>query len=102
VSTLHRSFDENVPLNEFYQMMLGGEYRLGPRSSLVAQYHYLTRPFDNTGLQMLDRRIFEFLLGIKYLTKGGILIQGGIVEDYPRSEDAGADITFFLNVGKGF
>lgn len=51
---------------------------------------------------MLDRRIYDLLLGINYLTEDGIFIQGGGIEDFNNSENAGADITFFLNVGKNF
>lgn len=94
--------DENVPLAEFYEMMLGVEYEITSQMSILAQVNYRTRPFRNTGLQMLDRRIYDFLLGINYLTQGGVFIQGGGIEDFNGSEDAGADITFFLNVGKRF
>jgi hypothetical protein len=93
---------EGVPLSEFYDLMLGGEYRVKPRFSLLMQVNYMTRPFQNTGLQMLDGRIFDVLLGITYLTKRGLFIQGGAVEDFFDSENAGADITFFLNIGMHF
>ena len=93
---------EGVPLKEFYNIMLGGEYRIKPRLSLLMQLNYVTRPFKDTGLQMLDRRIYDLLLGITYLTERGVFIQGGGVEDFIDSCDAGADITFFLNIGKNF
>ncbi|MFB0521310.1 MAG: DUF3187 family protein [Desulfatiglandales bacterium] len=93
---------ENVPLREFYEIMLGAEYRVSSRLSLLGQVNCITRPFENTGLQMLDRRIYDALLGIHYLTKGGVFIQGGTREDFKNSGNAGADITFFLNVGKNF
>jgi len=62
----------------------------------------IARPFKQTGLQMLDRRIYDSLVGINYLTEGGISVQGGAIEDFKNSGNAGADITFFLTVGKGF
>jgi hypothetical protein len=97
------AFDqENVPLREFYEIMLGAEYRVSSRLSVLGQVNCITRPFENTGLQMLDRRIYDALLGIHYLTKGGVFIQGGAREDFKNSGNSGADITFFLNVGKNF
>ncbi|UCH01032.1 MAG: DUF3187 family protein [Deltaproteobacteria bacterium] len=94
--------DEDVSLNEFYEFMLGAEYRICSRLSILAQVNCITRPFHHTGLQMLDRRIYDALLGINYLTKGGVSIQAGTIEDFKHSGNAGADITFFLNVGKDF
>lgn len=97
------AFDqEGVTLSEFYEIMLGAEYKLSSRFSLLAQVNCIARPFEQTGLQMLDRRIYDFLVGINYLTKGGVSVQGGAIEDFKNSGDAGADITFFLTVGKGF
>jgi len=97
------AFDqEGVSLREFYEVMLGLEYKVSSRTSLLAQLNYVTRPFKGTGLQMLDRRIYDLLLGIHYLTEGGVFFQGGAIEDFNRSWEAGADITFFLNVGKNF
>jgi hypothetical protein len=93
---------EGVSLSEFYDIMLGGEFRVKPQFSLLVQVNYMTRPFENTGLQMLDGRIFDVLLGISYLTEMGLLIQGGAVEDFFDSGNAGADITFFLNIGMYF
>ena len=93
---------EGVPLTEFYEFMLGGEYRVKPRFSLLMQINYVTRPFRDTGLEMLDRRIFDLLLGITYITERDLFIQGGAVEDFFYSCDAGADITFFLNMGMYF
>ena len=94
--------EEGVSLNEFYEFMLGAEYSISSRFSFLAQVNCITRPFKNTGLHMLDRRIYDLLLGINYLTKGGVFIQAGTIEDFKHSGSAGADITFFLNVGKNF
>ena len=71
-------------------------------SCTLAQENYITRPFENTGLQMLDRRIFDLLVGITYLTECDLFIQRGGIEDFHDSIDAGADITFFLNMGRHF
>ena len=94
--------EEDISLREFYDVMFGAKYKINPQLSILAQVNYMTRPFKDTGLKMLDRRIYDFLLGINYLTEGGIFIQGGGIEDFHDSCDAGADITFFLNVGKKF
>lgn len=94
--------EEDISLREFYEIMFGTRYKISPQLSILAQVNYITRPFEDTGLQMLDRRIFDLLLGITYLTKGGLFIQGGGIEDFCSSCDAGADITFFLNIGRHF
>ena len=94
--------DENISLREFYEVMFGARYKINSQLSILAQVNYTTRPFENTGLQMLDRRIFDLLAGITYLTEGDIFIQGGGIEDFHDSIDAGADITFFLNIGRHF
>lgn len=94
--------EEGVSVEEFFQVMFGLEYRFTQRLSAVAQVTYNTRPFEDTGLDMLDKRIFDLLLGVTYVTEKGFFIQGGGVEDIYDSVDAGADITFFLNVGVFF
>ncbi len=94
--------EENIQLSEFYTVMIGGEYRFALRLSAIAQLRLSTRPFDETGLAMLDSRIFDLLLGVSYFTKGKTYIQIGGVEDIYDSEGASADITFFLNIGKYF
>lgn len=94
--------DENISLREFYEVMFGARYKISPQLSILAQVNYITRPFEDTGLQMLERRIYDLLLGINYLTEDGIFIQVGGIEDFHDSCDSGADITFFLNLGKKF
>ena len=94
--------DEDISLRPFYEIMLGGEYKFSERFSGLLQLSYITRPFEHTGLIMLDDRMWYFLLGVNYLTKVGVYIQGGLIQDSFDSSDAGADITFFLNVGKNF
>jgi hypothetical protein len=89
-----------VPLRHFYEIMLASEYQVSSRTSFLAQLTCLTRPFRHTGLEMLDKRIIDLLLGITYLRESGLCIQGGIREDFRGSADAGSDITIFLNVGK--
>ncbi len=92
----------NLQLKEFYEIMLGAEYKLSSRLSLLAQLNCINRPFKETGLQMLDRRIYDSLVGIHYCTRHGFFVQAGAVEDFKNSGNAGADITFFLNLGKHF
>jgi hypothetical protein len=94
--------DEDISLIPFYEIMLGGEYKFTQRLSGLLQLSYITRPFEKTGLVMLDDRMWYFTLGVSYLTKMGVYIQGGLIQDSFDSSDQGADITFFLNVGKNF
>ena len=93
---------EDISLRPFCNIMLGEEYKLTERLSGLMQLSYITRPFEHTGLVMLDDRMWYVLLGLNYLTKTGLYIQGGLIQDTFDSSDAGADITFFLNVGKNF
>jgi len=93
---------EDVLLRKFYEVMLGAEYKVSSQFSTLMQVYYITRPFKDTGLDMLDKRMWNLLLGISYLTERGVYVQGGAVEDFLNSSNAGADITFFLNVGKNF
>jgi hypothetical protein len=93
---------EDVSLRKFYEIMLGAEYKVSSRFSTLVQLYYITRPFKDTGLDMVDRRMWNFLLGVSYLTERGVYVQGGAVEDFLGSSNAGADITFFLNVGRNF
>lgn len=89
-------------LEEFYTFMLGTEYRFTPHFSVLVQLNWISRPFERTGLSMLDRRIVDILIGISYHLKNGIFIQAGGVEDSFDSLDAAADFTFFLNAGVNF
>jgi hypothetical protein len=93
---------EDVSLRKFYEIILGAEYKVSSQFSTLMQLYYITRPFQDTGLDMLDKRMWNLLVGISYLTERGIYVQGGAVEDLFSSWNAGADITFFLNVGKDF
>ena len=93
---------EDISVSEFYQLMFGATYDLTSRLSFVTQLNYVGRPFDDTNLKMLGRKIYDITIGFNYLTEGAILIQAGGIEDIFDSIDAGADITFFLNVGKYF
>ena len=89
-------------LEEFYTFMFGTEYRFTPRFSALAQINWVSRPFEHTGLDMLDRRIIDLVIGLSYHMKNGIFIQAGGVEDCFDSLDAAADFTFFLNAGVNF
>ncbi|RJR23794.1 MAG: DUF3187 family protein [Desulfobacteraceae bacterium] len=92
----------NISVHNFYIFMLGIEYSINSRLSLICQGRYTSRPFRNAALAMLDRRIHDLTLGFNYVRDSGLFIQGGGVEDFRDSTEAGADITFFLNIGKFF
>ena len=94
--------DEGIAVDAFYSVIVAMEYAFTQQFSVLAQFHYLSRPFQETGLQVLDRRIYDLTLGVDYRTKQGYCIQGGIVEDIIDSTDAGSDVSFFLNLGKYF
>ena len=94
--------DAEVSLKEFYAFMVATEYRFKERFSAVAQMAWTTKPFQDSDLDMLDRRIIDLLIGLTYFTRSGIFIQTGGVEDIFDSTEAGADFTFFLNVGARF
>jgi hypothetical protein len=91
--------DDGIDLQEFYTLLLGLEYRFTPQCSLLAQTYHMTRPFSETGVDPLDRRIHELLVGVSYRTKGNVTVQGGFMEDILDSADAGADVTIFFNIG---
>ena len=94
------AFDNvGVTLREFYTLMFGVEYRLRPRWSILSQLNYLTRPFEHTNTDLLNKRIFEILVGFHYQAGEKIFIQAGGVEDIFRSADASADVTLFMNMG---
>ena len=94
--------DAGISLREFYTFMLGTEYSFTPRFSALAQINWITKPFKDTGLEVLDRRIFDFLIAVTYQTENRIFVQVGGVEDIFDSCEAGADFTFFLNAGMNF
>lgn len=94
--------DVGVSLRKFYGLMVGAEYRFTSRFSALAQLNWTTRPFENTDLDMLDRRIIDILVGVTYYTENGIFIRIGGVEDIICSTEAGADVTLFLNAGINF
>jgi hypothetical protein len=68
----------------------------------LSQLNYLTRPFEHTNIDLLDKRIFEILVGLHYQAGEKIFIQAGGVEDIFDSANASADFTFFINVGLNF
>ena len=96
------AYDDDTSQVTFYTLMFGLEYRFSSRFSLVSQMYYISRPFEDTGVDVLSRRIWDLLVGVHYRTEKNLFIQGGIVEDIMDSSDATADVTFFLNVGKHF
>jgi len=98
-----QAYDQvDISLRPFYDIMLGAEYKLTEHLSGLMQLSYITKPFKNTGLVMLDDRIWDVTLGLSYVTKTGFSMQLGLIEDSFDSSDAGADITYFLNLGKNF
>ncbi|MFA7424820.1 MAG: DUF3187 family protein, partial [Desulfosarcinaceae bacterium] len=94
--------DPEVQAETFYQAMFGMSYAFTEVWSASAQVAYTSRPFAGTGLTMLDRRIVDLLLGITYQRPDGFFVQAGTMEDIVDSADAGADISFFLNLGWHF
>ena len=97
------AFDHaDVSLREFYTVMFGVEYPFRPRWSVLFQMNYLTRPFKHTNIDLLDKRIFEILVGLHYQAGENIFIQAGGIEDIFDSAAASADVTFFINVGYHF
>lgn len=91
--------DDGIDLQEFYTLLMGLEYRFTDQFSLLAQTVHMTRPFSHTGVEPLDRRIHELLIGFGYRTKGRFTVQGGFMQDIMDSAEAGADVTFFFNIG---
>jgi hypothetical protein len=96
------SDDPQMDTQTFYQTMFGLAYRLTPAFCANLQLGYTSRPFSGTGLSMLDRRIVDLLLGLTYYGTNGFFVQAGTMEDIFDSVDAGADISFFLNLGRQF
>lgn len=94
--------DAGVSLTEFYSVMIGLEYRFTPRLYALAQMSWITRPFEDTGLDILDRRIYDLLMGLNYNIGEKMFIQAGGVEDIIDSCDATSDFTFFVNAGLNF
>jgi hypothetical protein len=94
--------EEDISLRPFCEIMLGAEYKLTQHLSGLMQLSYITKPFEHTGLVMLDDRIWDILLGLSYVTKTGFNMQLGLIQDSFDSSDNGADITLFLNLGKSF
>jgi hypothetical protein len=96
------AYEDDISHDTFYTLMLGLEYRFSRRFSLVSQVYYISRPFEDTDVDVLSRRICDLLAGVHYRTEKNLFIQGGLVEDIISSDDATADVTFFFNVGKHF
>jgi len=91
--------DAGISLREFYTAMIGLEYPLMPGMSAIGQLSWTARPFEDTGLDMLDKRIYDLLIGLTYRIQKKIYLQAGGVEDIFDSQDASADFTFFFNLG---
>lgn len=93
--------EADISLKPFADAMLGAEYKLTGHLSGLMQLSCITRPFRSTGIDMLSAVIWNVLLGLSYIGDSGVTLQAGLIQD-TLNADAGADITYFLNVGKNF
>lgn len=92
---------EDISLKPFVDAMLGAEYKFTGHLSGLMQLSCTTRPFRGTGIDMLSGVIWNVLLGLSYVGDTGVMVQAGLIQD-TLTADSGADITYFLNVGKNF
>jgi hypothetical protein len=86
-----------VRLQPFFAGLLAVEYRIARPVSLVAQFRGDTRPFHGM-LSILDKEIFEVLLGLNWALTHHIRLQAGVSEDVFDSACCAADLSFFLNL----
>jgi len=91
-----KAFDE-VEMQPFLSGVVAVEYLLARPFSAVVQFRGDTRPFRNS-IPILDRRIFEVLLGFNWVLSRSLLLQGGFAEDLFESHCCSADVSFFLNL----
>lgn len=91
----------DISLRPFVDIMMGAEYKFNEHLSGLMQLSCISRPFKDTGIDMLSAVIWNVLLGLSHVTNKGVTIQGGLIQDTINA-DAGADITYFLNIGKNF
>jgi Protein of unknown function (DUF3187) len=91
-----KTFDE-VEMQPFFGGMLAVEFQIARSLSMVGQFRGDSRPFRNS-IPILDRRIFEVLLGFNWVLSRSLLLQGGFAEDIRDSACCSADVSFFLNL----
>jgi hypothetical protein len=88
---------EPLRLEPFFAGFAAVEYRVAQPVSLVAQFRGDTRPFHDT-ISILDRSIFEVLLGLNWALTHRIRLQVGVSEDVFDTACCAADLSFFLNL----
>jgi hypothetical protein len=91
-----KAFDE-VEMQPFLSGVVAVEYLLARPFSAVVQFRGDTQPFRDS-IPILDRRIFEVLLGFNWVLSRSLLLQGGFAEDLFESHCCSADVSFFLNL----
>lgn len=89
--------DAGVSLQPFVSGILAVEYRLARPLSLVGQWRGDTRPFHGT-IPILDKRLFETLVGVNWALARQLVLQVGLAEDQLNSACCSADVSFFLNL----
>jgi len=87
-----------IELREYYSGVIAWEHRFFPAISTVIQAYGITRPFQETGLEMLDRRILELAGGVNITPMENLNIQVGFIEDCLDSSRAASDFSVLLNV----
>jgi hypothetical protein len=88
---------ELMSLRPFFAGFVAVEYRVARPVSLVAQFRGDTRPFHDT-ISILDKEIFEVLLGLNWALARRIQLQVGVSEDIFDTACCAADLSFFLNL----
>jgi len=97
------AFDEfGFDFRKMYAILVGAEYHFLPRWSFLLQMDWLTKPFQHTSNEILDRRVIEATAAIGYALKDRYSLMFGIMEDGFSSDGAGGDVTFFFNFGADF
>jgi hypothetical protein len=91
-----KAFNE-VEMQPFFEGVIAVEYQIARSLSAVGQFRSDFRPFHNS-IPILDRGIFEALLGVNWVLSRSLLLQAGLAEDVFRSNCCSADVSFFLNL----
>ena len=93
--------DTGIDLDPFFNGMLGLEFRVTRRFSLLAQFEYYTQPFQGVNSLILEDGVAEITVGGSYLFKEGFLFQIGGIENFtdPFPDGSAADFSFFVTLG---
>jgi hypothetical protein len=84
----------DLPLRPISTTALAGEFLWTSWFSLAAQLDYYTSPFYGTGVQVLDKPVFEIAVGLNtYLTPTLLWQLYGIENFHKPAKEAGADFT---------